>query len=499
MNFGGFIDKNYQKKDMIAKMNINSNGNNVVYTYHYSAEALANQSIAVNTYMSMNPMKFINKKINRDKKHVSRLKWLYMDLDTYKSLYHKLSNEQIVGLLEADHFGIDVPYPTYVIDSGRGMYLLWKIDENILAEPRWINVQEYLHSRLIEYGSDRAVVTDTARVLRCVGSINSKSGKEVQIIRNYEKEYTLYEIMRDYIPFSQWKTNKRNYKNVKRNTVHKKNKFGNGNKILFLNNSFSLASARLKDLEILLLTYRDYPGSYREYILFLYRYYSLVVMGDKQLALDATIELNQRMKNPLSKVEVIKATKSAEKYYSENGLKIKNETIIENLKITPDEMKSLRTIISSDEKILRKKIRNKKSYLNKILSLNKMPKSEDIKIRHLKEIELLKAGKTQKEICIQLNISKSTFYNDKKVIDNQEYCKEEASNISPEKSEALLSEPIIVQKNRSPKNSAPVLREDVVLISPSVLCATSDLSLDYISGDVGWWDCVDAYKWCNSS
>lgn len=464
MDFMGFINKNYEKHDLISKMCINSKSE--VYTYHYKALNLATQfqstqTTATNIYISMNPMKFINKKINRDKKHVSKLKWLFVDLDTYKSEFSYLTNKQILGNLELDLFGHELPYPNYVIDSGRGMYLLWRVDEHIKAEPRWVYVQKYLHKKLNQYGADGAVVTDTARVLRAVGSINSKSNTEVKIIENYTDHiYSLYEIMQEYIP----------------NNWNRKSSPKYSKKIIYLNNEYSLSNARLKDLENLLINFRDYPGAYREYILFLYRYYSLCVLDDKSKALEKTLELNGRLKNGLSKKEVISATRSAEKYYDNNGFKITNKTIIKNIKITEFEMKSMKTIISSSEKLLRKCTRNRKAYLNKLILAGKETKEEGINKRLLAEAKLIKEGKKPKEICDILHISKSTFYTDKKKLlsmlsmnsnDIEEICTKQEKVEKYEINENENTENVNLKQEmvdnllfkRSPKNSALVLRE----------------------------------------
>ena len=70
--------------------------------------------------------------------------------------------------------------------------------------------------------------------------------------------------------------------------------------------------------------------------------------------------------------------------------------------------------------------------------------------------ELLEAGKTQVEICRELNISRSTFYYDKKVIGF--VCDTEQLESEPEKVSS-------VDFKQNPENSASVLKD----VSPSVL------------------------------
>lgn len=459
MDFNAFIKENYNENDKIARMSIKSPEHGYrVQTYHYDASELAKASCQENNlYFALNPMKFINKSIRRDKQHVARLKFLYVDLDIYKSEWKDFTQTQILMQLESEYFDIKIPSPSYVVNSGRGMYLLWRIDEHINAQPRWEKVQAFLNSQLIEFGADRAVVTDTARVLRIPGSINSKSRTEVFIMDSYNTNYTytLYEIMQEYMQndiasfqYTKKKAPKRNYKA--------------SSKIVFMNTPYSLYNARISDLEHLLLKYRDKESGMRENILFLYRYYTLCISNDKAESLNMTLALNSRLKYALDEKEVIKATASAEKYYDNNRcFQISNDKLVDFLNIEPDEMKEMRSIITSCEKSARKSARDRKAYLKKLEAKGESTKEYKIKLRLKAIYELLEQGKTQREICAELNISKSTFYSDKKVMEQYTY---------EQLCEAVQDNTIINQNtdetsfsSGSPENSAPVLREDVVL------------------------------------
>ena len=150
-------------------------------------------------YMSMNPLTRVNHSVRRDQEHIARLKWLYVDLDYYNTVYKAYTKDQIMGLLELDYYDRIIPRPTYVVDSGRGLYLLWRIDENVKAYSRWIKMQMYLYNQLLDFGADRKIVTDSARVLRIPGSTNSKSGSCVTILEATDLKYSLTSLIRDYI------------------------------------------------------------------------------------------------------------------------------------------------------------------------------------------------------------------------------------------------------------------------------------------------------------
>lgn len=58
--------------------------------------------------------------------------------------------------LEENHFNKTIPRPTFIVDSGRGLYLEWKINAvPSMALPLWKAVQEYLYRVLKPYGADR--------------------------------------------------------------------------------------------------------------------------------------------------------------------------------------------------------------------------------------------------------------------------------------------------------------------------------------------------------
>lgn len=91
------------------------------------------------------------------------------------------------------------------------------------------------------------------------------------------------------------------------------------------------------------------------------------------------------------------------------------------MNIDPDEMKEMRSIITSSEKSARKSVRDRKAYLKKLEAKGESTKEYKIKLRLKAIYELLEQGKTQREICAELNISKSTFYTDKKLMEQYTY------------------------------------------------------------------------------
>jgi len=117
---------------------------------------------------------------NRRVVNLARIGLLFVDLDCYKlnitpdaACWHLLQ--------ECDEQGI--PHPSIVIHSGRGIYAKWILDGTIprQALPRWNRVQAELVSAFQGIGADPAA-KDASRVLRIVGTVNTKSGEVVRVI-----------------------------------------------------------------------------------------------------------------------------------------------------------------------------------------------------------------------------------------------------------------------------------------------------------------------------
>ena len=102
--------------------------------------------------------------------------------------------------LNENYFGKNIPTPNFIIDSGRGLYLIWLIKKvPSMALPLWKAVEEYFYRTLKEFGVDIQAL-DATRILRIPGSINSKIHTEVKIIDNYDYLYDLREIQNEYMP-----------------------------------------------------------------------------------------------------------------------------------------------------------------------------------------------------------------------------------------------------------------------------------------------------------
>ncbi len=373
-----------------------------VYQRHYKKELL-NEAIEeylsndwnLDLYMSLNT--FITPK--RTLESLRYLNALFIDIDCYKM---NMSKESVLYFIENDLYGTDIPIPTFIIDSGRGLYLVWLIDRvPSKAYPLWKALEHKFYNALKEFGADPKAL-DPTRVLRVPGSINSKSLTKVEILEYNPYRYTLQQLKEDYLPIIEKKVKEK--KKQKRTIVN-------------IYNSFTLHSARIKDLETL-AELRNYSlEGTRELFLFLYRYYNELV-SDKETALEKAIEMNNMFSKPLRISEVVGSTKT--NYLGKYNYT--NEKLVEVLDISEEEMKHMTTIISKAEKYKKNNERRKKERRNE----KGLTKREEAKREKLINIlKLDKLGKETHEIAKELNISTRTVRLYKKELNENAQLREE--------------------------------------------------------------------------
>jgi hypothetical protein len=116
---------------------------------------------------------------SRATNRIAELSALYSDLDYYNvsdfaQMPPKVFFEESVldALLRAK-----IPFPSLAISTGRGLALVWRhepVPGHVL--PKWARCQQHIFEALKGLGADPGA-KDAARVLRLVGTYNSKSGR----------------------------------------------------------------------------------------------------------------------------------------------------------------------------------------------------------------------------------------------------------------------------------------------------------------------------------
>ncbi|MGN0998663.1 MAG: DNA-binding response regulator [Faecousia sp.] len=318
--------------------------------YHYKPEELASslsEWMGEDVYYSQNSFFKPQRRID----NIRQLRSLYVDLDVYN---YGLTPEWVLAKLDYEYFGQVLPDPNMVIFSGRGLVLIWNIEPvPYMAMPLWRAVENYFMEQLKDLGAD-SKATDPARIFRLAGSINSKNQAVVRAEYRHDYRYDIHQLQYDYLP----ELSPKNQDPKKR---------GPKPKIVRMFNTYTLHLSRARDIAKLVELRQGEVNNYREYICFLYRYFTCCYTSDPQQALEDTLDLNSEFTSPLPKREVISATKSAEKAWAAKsdakadalakamgypgaGYHLKNSKIIEWLDISPEEQKEMSTIIGPQEK-----------------------------------------------------------------------------------------------------------------------------------------------------
>lgn len=351
--------------------------------------------LETNCYLSINTF-YMPK---RQTKAVRHLNAFFVDLDVYNMGVSKDDVlEGIEFLIQTER----ILRPTFLVSSGRGLYVIWKIEDvpgyYKKTKNMYNHVQDYLVETFADLGADTAA-KDIARVLRVPGTRNTKNNQRVEIIEyNEQARYTM-SMFRDFIdPFEDYpeKTDKTEKTKVKKTQ-----------KIAYMYNAYTLHKARAMDIEKLCYL-RDYEMTgQRDTFLYIYHYYMLLIHQDEAVALYKTLNLNDLFVQPLPEKEVKSYLKSSINAYKEHkkdrakGYNFANDTLIKKLQITKSEMESMTTIIDTRTKYDRKN--KKRTPRNEDGLTSRQAQKEET---YKKIVGLHESGLKQVDIANRLGVSK---------------------------------------------------------------------------------------------
>lgn len=362
--------------------------------------------------------------------YIRQLRALYADLDFYKL---GMTKEQVLEGVNALIEKGEIPQYNLVLNSGRGVVLLWLIkDAPKQLVSFWAVIQTYLNQRLEKFGADPNAM-DVARVFKLAGNYNSKNGELVKLDILTKELHTMGEIHKKYFheldlkPFSKNK---------------KKKRPGQASKVQRLYNSYTLNIARREDL-VRLAQIRDFDlnknsnkQGCREFFFFLYRYWSMFYIPNTRDIIKEMIELNNSLKHPLSEEELFQATKSAEQAYQDYwdkeknkiaqelgypaaGYNYRNSTLINKLQITEEEQRKLATIISKEIKTERNTIKRREVRRSQGIKPREeyiQQKNEQSEETLMKIKELFEQGLKGKQIAQQLGLTEQWVSANKKLL-----------------------------------------------------------------------------------
>ena len=142
---------------------------------------------------------------SRANNRVVELSTMYSDLDYYKvSDFAHMPPEAVFDLALDALLRAKIPFLSLAIVTGRGLALVWRhepVPGHVL--PKWARCQQYIFEALKGLGADPGA-TDPARVLRLVGTYNSKSGRPVEtVFENLDEVWEFGDLADQILPVPQ--------------------------------------------------------------------------------------------------------------------------------------------------------------------------------------------------------------------------------------------------------------------------------------------------------
>lgn len=345
----------------------------------------------------------------RSNENIRHFRALYIDLDL-QDRYSKTEAFYETYIRAAKG---QIPKPSMIIDSGRGLHLYWRIEHAPKgAAYTWQELEDYLYKNLKPLGAD-IKATDGARVLRLPNTINSKNNSVCEVLELNDFKYSMYELRETYLHYQ------------KKDKPEPKERQQSKGKIKHIFNTYTLHIARAEDMETITKLRGYKVKGYRNSILHCYCYWKGIYIRDTENLYDVVAGLNNKLVSPLKDTEIkaiVKSTsKAIEKFIDyEQGLRSKedkrvskamrdkggywysNETLINMLEITEQEQRHLKTIIGSKEKNRRKNEQRYKARRNE----NGLTSREQKKTNTIKQVkELATQGLNQLEIAQEVGIT----------------------------------------------------------------------------------------------
>ena len=372
----------------------------------------------------------------RSEATIVKLNSLICDLDCHEGSFNEWVTLEV---LRADFFGSQVPYPSEVINSGRGLHLYWHLEnEGAESLAKWKTVQQIILNSLAPISEQTSCSVDfkcidPSRVLRVQDTYNTKSKTYCRLIEKSDIKYTLDEILEcfydvnlaDLKPFNS--NPNKDTGNDKKTLTGAKNalnergewkdlKVKRTNGIVSVFNAYSLLTCRATDFRKLLeLRGGDMEGM-RDEFLTMYGW-TIISKKDDLEKLERELQgINALFKEPLKEKEVSYKAEYIFKRFNKEVVKTddtsqftdfdrywyRNTTIINRLNITMDEQKEMLTIISKEEKNERDKARKKRNRRNEGGLTKKQQEKADL----LALIEpLLEQGLSYRAIAKELNVT----------------------------------------------------------------------------------------------
>ncbi len=296
-------------------------------------------------------------------RRISRLRELAalaVDVDFHR--VPELAGSHPMGVLEDALIRLEaskIPAPSLAIASGRGLYLLWlhgPVPRKAL--PRWNACQRELWNVLKPLGADRGAL-DAARVLRLIGTKNSKAGLTVEALSDVGDVWEFNELADEVLPMTRAELHDLRIQRAARRPRKRPEAPPQGY------TAGTLWEARLSDLQALkrIRWFGPLPAHQRDAWMFVagvaMSWLAPPVVLTRELFALAREVASWDEREAASRMHAVmkRARMAARKEFVEwNGgpadprYRFTNSRIIEDLNIEPAEERQMLTIISEDER-----------------------------------------------------------------------------------------------------------------------------------------------------
>ena len=155
------------------------------------------------TWISQSRFKSFKLKGGRAFGNLQQINAMWVDIDYYKIkgiTGKRMTGDQALAELYAFCDDMNFPYPTTVIDSGRGLQVKWLLDAPILPQhvKPWNAAQRTLLRWFVGIGADKAAM-DACRILRVVGTKNTKVNALTSKVGGTDERYS-FEYLAEFMP-----------------------------------------------------------------------------------------------------------------------------------------------------------------------------------------------------------------------------------------------------------------------------------------------------------
>ncbi len=273
--------------------------------------------------------------VKRTEEDIRHLNAFAIDYDFYKiKKYENLTAAEMY----MQHIRPSLPLePTFVIDSGRGLYGVFCIEHTpYQCTDVYKAIYSYMVASQKQFGADAKASLST-QVIRVPGSLNSRSGRVVKLLEHKDVRYTIPYLASIFLPYTRaevLKHKRKKLQSAKKVKVVRKGNRLKSNLAIFEKDLFSLIQMRNE---------AGIRSGYRETLLYLYWERAQKLEIDEEAIRKKILWLNSLFSAPLRQEEALKRCRPARVYRFVTG----RAKAVQKLEITAEEQTHLSFLVGA--------------------------------------------------------------------------------------------------------------------------------------------------------